>query len=178
MTNNKTTSNETPPVVNKPYETTRYTKFYLTLLILSTIGTSLSLIGLFSNIPTAISNFDIAPVFAILSLGGVVVTLVSAVALALLWQKNIAGLWLKLGSYAASILLTIGMLPLSGPVLQRAIDKATESITNEGMSIDPGLMTTITSTTYYISVAIGLIAAITFSLLWWFAWKDQQKADS
>lgn len=177
MTKNKSTTESTPPVVNTPHESPRYTKFYLTLLILSTIGTALSLYSLF-NIPTIIEQFDLSPTYAIFGLANVVIMLVSVVALVLLWQKNIAGLWLKLGSYAASFVAIIGMALSSGPILELTFDEIKESLARDGISTDPALIDDLVSMFYYAGIAIGLIVIVTFAILWWFAWKNQQKADS
>lgn len=175
MTNHKPT--DTPPTVNQPYSSSRYIKFYFTLLILSTIGTGLALLGLFS-IPETMSNLAIAPVYTILSLAGYVVTLVSAVALVLLWQKNIAGLWLKLGSYAANLLLTVGLLITSGPVLQNVIKETTASIAEQGQAVDESMVTSFITYFFYIGLGLAMVASVVFAILWWFAWKNQQKADS
>jgi len=175
------TKTHTPKHVpeNKPLNASRYTGFYLTLLILSTVGTSLGVGGLL-NIPESIRNFEISPLYSILNLFTVLVILPVAVwALVLLWLKRPLGIWLKLGTYAASILCAVGLLILvsTGHLIRDLANQAFDKIPAD-QKIDPLLIERVVSITLYIGLGLAIIASVVFGLLWWFAWKKQKEADS
>ena len=169
--------NLVPPTANAPLGQKRYTNFYLTMLILSTVGTTLAITSIV-NIPTTIKLYESAPAYAILGLAGYVVTLVAFVALVLLWRKDINGLYLKIGTYATTVLLTIGLMLTGDAALKDIINKVMKEIASQGQTIDGSIITTLATAGFYASLVLGIIISITFGLLWWFAWKNQAKADT
>lgn len=177
MTKTKTHSKQ-HVIENTPLNTSRYTGFYLTLLILSTVGTTFGTFGLF-GIHEAIRQFGISPIYATFSLVSILLILPVAIwALILLWLKQPLGIWLKLGTYAASITVTVGMLLSADPIVKGVTNKALTEVAKSDQTISGSLIENITSFTFYASFALAIIVSVIFALLWWFAWKKQADADS
>lgn len=178
-----TADNQTQPISTEPapqttplYQDGRYTKFYLTMLILSTIGTALGLIGLFT-VPQSLNELNTNTALSIFSLFDTLIILpVAIVALVLLWQKKVLGLWLKLGTYAASILSVIVSLFFINDILKQTLDIAVKDIPADDASRD--FVVSFTTTALYGSMILAAVISITFGLLWWFAWKNQAAADA
>ena len=177
MTKSQTTSKKHSPE-NKPLNTSRYTGFYLTMLILSTIGTFLGLFGLI-GIPETIRQFSLSPVYASISLFNVLIVLpVSMCALILLWFKRPLGIWLKLSAYAASIVSAIGMLLSADAVIKDAAKQALAEVAQSDQASSTSLIEGITTFAIYAGLSFAILVSIIFGLLWWFAWKNQSEADS
>lgn len=162
-----------PPVV-KSYDEKRYTPFYLTMLVLSTIGTSIGLTSAITNLSTLFQYASVAPIYTIAAVSTIVLTAGSTVALILLWLKKPFGIWLKLSAYALSVAVIVAMTFNIEPVIQANIQQA--------LSRSPSLSTETADTILHISTYIGLgisaLVDILFGILWYFAWKRQQHADS
>lgn len=169
---------DTPPAPQTTplYKEGRYTKFYLTMLILSTIGTSFSLLSLFA-IPQALNELRTNPTVSIVSLIDTLIVLPAAiVALVLLWQKKLLGLWIKLGTYAASILSVAVSFLFVNETIKQAVDIAVKDMPANDNSRD--FITSFTTVALYGSMVLTVVVSITFGLLWWFAWKNQAAADA
>jgi hypothetical protein len=164
---------------NTPLNATRYQGFYLTMLILSTVGTAFGIVGLWGIVDT-IALFNDAPVYAILSLINVLVVLPVAIwALILLWLKHPLGIWLKLGTYAVSIICAIGLLFSAGPVIKVYLAEAlAEMAKRPNQSVDASIVEGIATIALYAGIALTIMSSIAFGLLWYFAWKKQSEADS
>jgi len=164
---------------NTPLNTTRYHGFYLTMLILSTIGTTLGVIGLWGIIDT-IEMFDRSPVYAVFSLINVLVVLPIAIwALILLWFKHPLGIWLKLSTYGASIICAIGLLLSASPIITFLSSEAiTQVRTSSDQALSNSFIESITTIALYGGLVLSIVVSIVFGLLWYFAWKKQSKADS
>ncbi len=164
---------------NKPLNTSRYIGFYLTLLILSTVGTSFGIFGLF-GIPEVIRQFELSPLYASLSLFNVLVILPVAIwALVLLWLKRPLGIWLKLGTYAVSIVSSAISLFAVSPIIKDFTKKAlAEAAKSSDQKLSSSLVEGITSFTIYAGFTLAIAVSVIFGLLWWFAWKKQAEADS
>jgi hypothetical protein len=177
MTNTQTTHHEVQK--NKPLNESRYTGFYLTLLILSTVGTSMGIFSLI-GVGEAIGQFGAAPLYTIFSLINVAVVLPIAIwALVLLWMKRPLGIWLKLGSYALSIICAIGLLLSAAPAIKNvAAQMIAESAQSSSKPLDASVIETIASVAIYAGISLSIIVSIIFGLLWYFAWKKQREADS
>ncbi len=166
------------PVENKPLNASRYTGFYLTLLILSTVGTTFAFLGLI-GLPDIIRQFSLSVPYAALSLFNIAVILpVSILALVLLWLKKPLGIWLKLGTYAASILVTIGLLLTVQPILDDITKEAIAELEKSSQTVSTSLIETVTALGLYIGLGMAIVISVVFALLWWFAWKKQVEADS
>ena len=162
-----------PPVV-VPYDERRYTKFYLTLLILSTISTAFSLLGIIA-MPSSIAKYlHSNPLFAYTQIASVVITLGASVGLVLLWLKRPFGLWLKLSSYALAVVLTIVLLFSVQSIPTDSIDE----VVKQSPQISRDMAENIFHISLYVSYGLTLVIEIVFAVLWWFAWKRQLKADS
>lgn len=163
---------QTAPLYREP----RYTKFYLTMLILSTIGTSFGLLGLIA-IPDILKELQTNPVNSVASLVDALLILPAAiVALVLLWRKQIFGLWLKLGTYAASVLTVIASFLVIDQTIKQATDIALKDIAqNEG---GREFVVAFTSGAFYAGMILTIIVSVAFGILWWFAWKSQAAADA
>lgn len=169
-------STEPVPQTTPLYQEGRYTKFYLTMLILSTIGTALGLLGLFT-VPQSLNELNTNPALSIFSLFDTLIILpVAIVALVLLWQKKRLGLWLKLGTYAASILSVIVSLFFINDILKQTVDIAVKDLPANDASRD--FVISFTTAALYGSMILAVIISIAFGLLWWFAWKNQAAADA
>lgn len=156
----------------KTHEKHPYTKFYLTMLILSTVGTSFGVLG-FIGIPQLASDFSLSVSYGIFSVLSYINTLIAVVALVLLWRQNIAGLWLKLSTYVASILITIGLYLTSGPIIDAAVTQAKEEAAKSSQPIDGSFLSAFVTATFTVALIFTIIASVVFGLLWWFAWKRQ-----
>ncbi|HRN90427.1 MAG TPA: hypothetical protein PK265_00405 [Candidatus Saccharibacteria bacterium] len=166
-----------PPTVNKPLNEKRYTTFYHTMLILSTIGTAAAVINL-TSLPATISLYSVAPLNSILGIAGHVVTLVAVLALVLLWRKDVNGLYLKLGTYATTVLITIGLFFTGESMAKEIIKQIKKEFSSQGIAVDDSFVSTLSYVSIYVSISMGIVTSIVFGLLWWFAWKKQVKADS
>lgn len=160
----------------KHIERKPYTKFYLTMLILSTVGTGLGLLGLF-GLPQALSEFSLSPGYAIVSLISYLNLAAAIVALVLLWQQKVAGIWIKLSTYVASILLTIPFYITSGPVLQVAIDEAKQEMAKSSAKLTGNFIEVIVTASFTAALVVTVLTSIAFGLLWFFAWRHQSKSD-
>ena len=101
---------------------------------------------------------------------------VSITALVLLWRKQIVGLWLKIASYAASIMLSIVSMLVATGVLQEEVKAALASA--ESQALPRSVMEGIITGTYYTGMIFGIFVSIVFALLWVFAWRSQRRADN
>jgi hypothetical protein len=172
QTQSTSSHNETP---NSP----RYTPFYLTLLILSTIGTVLSLPELWA-VRESISQLTANPINAIANLASALVILpIAVVALILLWRKDSFGIWLKLSTYAATIVVTVANLLVAEQTLKSVLAQAITDDAKQGTSaLGSHLITTIITSTYYTGLIVAIVASVVFGILWWLAWKKQITADN
>lgn len=180
MTFNKPTEQTQPAIShNETQKPPRYTPFYLTLLILSTIGTALSLPELWI-VQQSISELATNPINAVANLASALVILpIAVIALVLLWRKDSFGIWLKLSTYLATIVITLANLFATEQTLKSAIAQAITDDAKQGTSaLGSHLITTLVTTTYYAGLIVTIVASIVFGLLWWFAWKKQVAADS
>ncbi|MNH27912.1 hypothetical protein D3C73_103610 [compost metagenome] len=169
-------STEPVPQTTPLYQEGRYTKFYLTMLILSTIGTTLGLLGLIA-IPETLNELQTNPINSITSLVQIFLILpASILALVLLWRKQILGLWIKLGTYAATILTIAVSLLAINQTIKQAVDIALKDIAADDGS--RGFVVSFTTGAFYAGIIMSVVVSITFAILWWFAWKNQAAADA
>lgn len=158
------------------YKEARYTKFYLTMLILSTIGTSLGLLGLIA-IPETLDELHTNPINAVTSLIQIFLILpASILALVLLWRKQILGLWIKLATYAASILVVAVSFLAIDQTIKQAVDVALKDVAANDSNRD--FVVAFTTGAFYAGMTLTVITSIVFGILWWFAWKNQAAADA
>lgn len=155
--------------------TSRYVTFYKVMLILSTIGTSLGVLGLIS-LPAAIAEFHYSPIYAIAASLDAAVLFASIAALVLLWQKKLIGYQLKISTYVASIMVAIfglfGIPSYSRYAAEQAIADS-KDMTADMISFIYGF----TEVAMYVATALAIAIAVTFLLLWRAAWKRQMAAD-
>lgn len=174
MTESQSVSGQPLPPIEQPKS--RYTGFYLTMLILSTVGTALSMFGL-AEIATYIGYLNEHTVYAVTMLVSLVVVLpVSVVALVLLWLKKSAGIWLKLGTYAASVITAVVAAFSSSGVVKLEAEKILQE--NASAGIPASTMNALVSGVFYAAIVFGILISIAFALLWWFAWRKQRQADT
>lgn len=154
---------------------TRYATFYLIMLILTSIGIGFSTMSVLTGIPEVIRLMSFAQAFAICQIIGGVVTFISVPALIFLWlKKNPLGINLMLGSYAAVILVSVVSLFFLGPVIQDATSYALK----DSPDLSPETMAMFTSFGMYAIYITFLIANVVMAILWWFAYRNQRRADS
>lgn len=182
MTLAKPTQQQEPKIVtshSKTSKESRYTRFYLTMLILSTIGTALSFTELWAIQPS-INELTANPVNAIANLVSALLILpVAIAALVLLWLKKPLGIWLKLSTYVATIIVTIANFLVIEKSLKSIIAQAiAEEAKRTTNKLSDDLITAIITNAYYAGFVIIIITSIVFGILWWFAWKKQVASDS
>lgn len=160
----------------KHIERKPYTKFYLTMLILSSVGTGLGVLGLM-GLPQVISEFSISPGYTIVSLISYLNLAAAIIALILLWQQKVAGIWIKLSTYVASILLTIPFYIASGPILELTIDEAKKEMAKSSAKLTGNFVEVLVTASFTAALIVTVIISIVFGLLWFFAWKHQSRSD-
>lgn len=162
-----------------PEQTSRFTKFYKTMLILSTIGTSFTLYSLLSQSAGVQQNFEFSMLHGILVIANYAIVAVSVAALILLWNKEPLGIKLKIGSYLATIVSSSIMIFISQPVIDKAITifrermDGQQGVTQEMIDIGASLVKPM----YFMGLTSGIIIAGVFGILWWRAWKSQLEYD-
>lgn len=170
------TDNLTPPPTDLPLNAQRFTRFYLTMLILSSFGAVLPLLGV-SAIADVARLWQIAPWYSVFLAINYIAIMVSYGALALLWLKRPLGIRLKLTSYGLSIVASTGLLISGAAVLREVTLTALRQNDLAATKLDPAVVENLVSTIYYLGYSLSIVGAIGFALLWMTAWKRQQKAD-
>jgi putative flippase GtrA len=153
-----------------------YVPFYKVMLILSTIGTALAAFSLFS-LPQAINEFSIAQAYHIGLYLQFVVTIVSIVALVLLWKKRVEGIQLKIGTYIAFILIAIVSFFTVEPYLQHIVATSLAEAGSDAPTVEPLIKIIIPAFTYG-GLIIAIVIDTIFAFLWRAAWKKQKEEDS
>ena len=148
------------------------------MLILSTVGTSLGVLGLLS-LPDILASLEHAPLYATCVLIMHVVTLVSIAALVMLWQKKYIGYLLKLSTYAVLIIVCVIALFGADAYVQYGVDQSLLELANEGIKdyqIEQ-IIRTITPFFVKASIVASIVQAAVFGVLWRVAWKKQLAHD-
>ena len=162
------------PPIEQPRR--KYTNYYLTLLILSTVGTSLSLTSLI-ELPQVVGYLSTDTAYAVAWLLSVFfIWPIAVIALVLLWRKHPVGIWLKLGTYGLSIITTLVMAFTASGVLQKELSVQLRDQATAGLS--ESTLMSIANAAFYASIVFGIIMAIAFALMWWFAYRGQVREDS
>ena len=162
---------DTSSKVTKPY-----TRFYLTMLILSSIGTSAGLANLTSIQATLALMETSAPYVACLLIS-MLTWAISVVALVLLWRKHPLGIQLKVSAYVVNILATIGMIITAAPIVDLLTSKVPPELTANSQ-LTEAAAANILEAGFYLSLCFSIIANVAFALLWLRAWRGQQRADT
>lgn len=177
MTNpSNVTPQPTIPTAGKPtlsLEGLSYTNFFKTMLILSTVGTAISGLGLLGLLSLP-ADFATSPLLGISSSLNYVISALSVWALVLLWLKKPLGIHIKLACYAASLVVTVGFVLSSGALIRTTV----EATNRAGHGIDASSFEAFVRLGLYASYCLMVIRTIVFGLLWWQAWKKQLAADS
>ena len=171
-----TTPSSTQPLppIERPRK--KYTNYYLTLLILSTVGTGLSLTSLI-ELPQVVGYLSTDTAYAVAWLLSVFfIWPIAVIALVLLWRKHLVGIWLKLGTYGLSIITTLVMAFTASGVLQKELSVQLRDQATAGLS--ESTLMSIANAAFYASIVFGIIMAIAFALMWWFAYRGQVREDS
>lgn len=150
-----------------------YSTFYLVMLILTTVNFVFHIPSFF-DIPNLLKTFSDLPLFVVLSLLDIIITIVGVVALVYLYQKQRLGYWMILGYVALQLIITPLLLLNLGQVLDYyALLNPTEKLTDEEMVVYSGIMYGV----FYVVIAFGMIFYAAMGTLWHFAWKKQHAAD-
>lgn len=172
-----TPSTQPAPAMNVPYDAPKkYETFYLVLLILSSISTTIGIASLLGVVELP-KYFTESPVYAFGWIGSVLAWLVSVVALVLLWMKHPLGIWVKQASYGLSILGSILAVIGATPIIKEASDQAVAESNTSGGEIDPAMVETFVAAGIYIAIGLTIVFNIIFAVLWYIAWKKQRAAD-
>ena len=139
-------------------------------------GWEISLFGML-ELPKTIGYLSTDTAYAVASLISMFfVWPLSAVAIILLWLKNPVGIWQKLGSYGLSIITTLVMAFTASGVLQKELSVQLRDQATAGLS--ESTLMSIANAAFYASIVFGIIMAIAFALMWWFAYRGQVREDS
>lgn len=147
------------------------------MLVLSTVGTLVSLYGLLS-LPLYVARIGNEPVFSITNLvTAALVTPAAVLALVLLWRKHPLGIWLKLNTYGASVVAFLVLLLFTErSAITKLVEQSQADLASTG-GLSEAAIEQIVNVTYYGTLVISIVASIVFALLWWSAWKRQLQAD-
>ena len=173
MTTTPSSTQPLPPI-ERPRR--KYTNYYLPLLILSTVGTGLSLTSLI-ELPQVVGYLSTDTAYAVAWLLSVFfIWPIAVIALVLLWRKHPVGIWLKLGTYGLSIITTLVMAFTASGVLQKELSAQLRDQAAAGLS--ESTLMSITNAAFYVSILFSIIMAIAFALMWWFAYRGQVREDT
>lgn len=153
----------------------QFTNFYLTMLILSVVFIGFSLAPI-SEIIRSLNYYSIAPAYVILQVLNFGMTLISIIGLVFLFRKQKLGIIITLGSYAASLLITIVSCFFVDQMVAYA--SATLSAADIREAGGKAMLESIMAITFYAALIFGALFTITYSTLWYFAWRGQVKADN
>lgn len=154
-----------------------YSRYFKTLLILSTIGTSLSLLGGLLSLPQIGSSFSIGLGYGLLTVVSYLTAIVAAVGVWYLWKKQPIGLVLKLTAYGVTVATSIIMLYIDKPVIAATVERVREQTALSGKVVNDKLIDSVVNLMFSFTYVGAVIVSVTFGLLWWYAWKSQQKHD-
>lgn len=161
-------------MTNHNTETSRYTTFYLVMLILTSVGIGISVLASLAGIPEAIRLLSFAQAYGIIQIIGLIATAVSVPALILLWmKKNPTGIYLLLGTYGITILISLLSFFFLEPVIQDASVRALQ----ESPDMPTETVNTLTSFGVYSVHVLQIIVNVIMATLWWFAFRSQHRAD-
>ena len=171
-----TTPSSTQPLPPIEQPRKKYTNYYLTLLILSTVGTGLSLTSLI-ELPQVVGYLSTDTAYAVAWLLSMFfIWPMAVIALVLLWRKHPVGIWLKLGTYGLSIIATLVMAFTAGGVVQKELSAQLRDQATAGLS--ESTLMSIANAAFYASIVFSIIMAIAFALMWWFAYRGQVREDA
>ena len=171
-----TTPSSTQPLPPIEQPRKKYTNYYLTLLILSTVGTGLSLTSLI-EMPQVVGYLSTDTAYAVAWLLSMFfIWPMAVIALVLLWRKHPVGIWLKLGTYGLSIIATLVMAFTAGGIMQKELSAQLRDQATAGLS--ESTLMSITNAAFYASIVFSIIMAIAFALMWWFAYRGQVREDT
>lgn len=158
---------------------TTYILRYRILLILSTLGTAVSLAGI-QSLPSSIGQLSNYPVYSLASMLSLIVVLPLAIAaLVLLWHKHPTGIRLKLLSYAIGAgLVIISLFTIPPTLIADTATRLAEQMSGQGYILTVQSAEALTELSVYSAFIFTLISYGIFARLWWTAWKKQCKADS
>lgn len=155
-----------------------YTPLYRTLLILGGLSIIISIPSVL-NLPEIIERVADDPIYAASGLVSIFVVLPLMISsLFLLSQKHPAGINLRLGGYAASVVAAVLGLFTSHDTIQKIANETLESMRESGGNlISDDLALQITEGTYLGALYISIFISVLFAWLWQRAWKHQMKSD-
>jgi magnesium-transporting ATPase (P-type) len=160
-----------PLTVKSP---SKYTSFYLVLLILTTISAVFGVLS-FGAIGTTLGYLQTAPIFAYNNLLQYLITILMVVALVFLYKKREMGLLLIISAYALTIISMI-ILPLATQPL--VSETARQIVADSKGELTMEFAENFSRTVFMSIAVIGAVSSILFAVLWYFAWKKQTKRDN
>jgi hypothetical protein len=158
--------------------TCRYSRYFKVLLILSTIGTSLSIIGgLISSVQIP-ASFSVNLAYGIMTVTSYITVIIATIGLWFLWKKKYIGLILKLSSYGLTVLSSCIMLAISQPIIEDTVKNIRDQTIQSGQEINLKLIEAVVNLTFSLTYVAAIVGSVTFGILWCFAWRSQQKYDA
>lgn len=144
------------------------------MLILTSVGIGISVLASLTGIPEAIRLLSFAQAYGIIQIIGLITTAVSVPALILLWmKKNPTGIYLLLGTYGLTVLISL----LSFFFLEPVINDATTQALQQSQDTSPETVKALVSFGIYAVHVLQIIVNIIMATLWWFAFRSQRRAD-
>lgn len=163
-------------ITRKP--TSHYSRFFKVMLILSTIGTSLSALGGIVSLPQLNSTFTTSLVYGIVTVIGYFTVTLAALGVWFLWKRHYIGLVYKLLAYCVTITTSTIMLAFDNPIIDAAALKTREQLAQSGKIVNDSLIHATVSFVFTATYIFAILGGIVFSILWWQAWKSQQKYEA
>jgi uncharacterized membrane protein len=161
-------------MTNTSTSPSRYTAFYLVMLILTSLGVGISVISMLISIPEMMRLLSFARGFVVCQIIISIATVTGVLALIFLWlKKNPLGIYLILGGYMAIILAGIATLFFLDPIIQ---DSTTAAL-KDSADLPAETVATITSFGTYTAYIISIVLNAAMVILWWFAYRNQKRAD-
>ncbi|HEU5121479.1 MAG TPA: hypothetical protein VFT59_01425, partial [Candidatus Saccharimonadales bacterium] len=161
-------------MTNSSTSSTRYTTFYLVMLILTSLSVGFSMVSILASIPDLARTMSFAPAYTVLQYIAAALTLLVVPILVLMWlKKNPLGIRLLLGAYVVLIITGIATLFFLDPVVK----DATELTIKNSPDLAASDVAPVAGAMLYGLNIIIIIFNIVLAVLWWFAYRNQQRAD-
>lgn len=152
----------------------KYTVFYLILLIFTTITAAIGLTS-FGRIGDSFQYLNSAPLLTCITFGQYISALLMVAGVVYLYKKRKDGLYLLFGAYAFTIITMIALPLASDPIITEAVTQITAQ---GGSNISRSDAETFTRIGLNIVVAVNIFLNVLFALLWQWAWNRQAKRDA
>jgi fatty acid desaturase len=186
--NQKPGNNQGPMAMPVNAPKSRYSTFFLIMLILASIGAFFSFFGMFSSVFNVVVRFGEGKnLEAALNIASVLVTIASLLSLLLLFMKNKVGFILKITVILLSLIVSVATIAVTKSSLvtefRNAFDDASQSetLTTEDRQAISEINEFVDKNGENLFLVFGIMFTVLSNsvslLLWVLAWKSQVKHD-